>query len=93
MRSVSQLQVLCPISRNGRHGESLSSDNYRQGFTEELTGPLHRSRNMLLMAVNNGKERSEDEWIELVTQADSRLVWKLLQRGETMAVMEVTLQQ
>lgn len=48
---------------------------------------------MLLMAVNNGKERSEDEWIELVTQADSRLVWKLLQRGETMAVMEVTLQQ
>ncbi|EUC27171.1 O-methyltransferase [Pyrenophora tritici-repentis] len=51
-----------------------------------------RSRNMLLMAVNNGKERSEDEWIELVKEADSRLVWKLLQRGETMAVMEITLQ-
>ncbi|KAF1963910.1 S-adenosyl-L-methionine-dependent methyltransferase, partial [Bimuria novae-zelandiae CBS 107.79] len=52
-----------------------------------------RSRNMLLMAVNNGKERSEDEWKKLVEEADSRLVWKLLKRGETMAIMEATLRE
>ncbi|KZM27336.1 O-methyltransferase [Ascochyta rabiei] len=52
-----------------------------------------RSRNMLLMAVNNGKERSEEEWKKLVEEADSRLVWKLLKRGETMAIMEITLKE
>jgi hypothetical protein len=45
------------------------------------------------MAINNGKERSEEDWVALAKEADPRLVWKLLHRGETMAIMEITLKQ
>lgn len=73
------------------HVESPCQLSFNEAKTDLANS--HRSRNMLLMAVNNGKERSEDEWKKLVEEADSRLVWKLLKRGETMAIMEITLRK